>query len=361
MRYTQSIKATICMFLLLGIAALANAQNSAPSQGQEELDQVLEMMRQSGMSPEDIAQMEGMLGGLAEAEAQRKQGKLAQEQQAFDTANPGTGTAVVRADKSVYELRITKCEVTDSRNGIFRIYAQQQPGMADAELQLHSAGNGQAQSASFAVESPRRDNYNADNPQFAFDGTTATWSGSANGMTGRAQLSIEASCGDEAVYFDKPSQPAPNLGANSLVLYVDDEAHRFDIGYCSEQAVVKGRLKTVFAITATGTFRGRAAIVFLEKSEVPDIGEEFLSIDLQLGELTKEQRQLSPDDAELSVNGGMAIMNPDRFPSATSSRGMLTRDGRNVHYRGETLSTGDNDPEFADLSGYPEVFASCGG
>lgn len=365
MRYTQSTKATIWMFLLLGIAALANAQDPAQSQEQKEADQVMEMLRQQGMSPADLAMMEGVLGGMAETETQQRQGKLAQEQQAFDAAHTGSGTATVRADNAVYELRITKCEVTDSRNGIFQISALQPPGMADAELHFNSNGNGRPQSANFSFESPRRDSYSAEKPQFAFDGTTATWSGSARNNNGRAPLSIEASCGDEAVYFDKPSRPAPNLGANSLVLYLDDEAHRFDIGYCSDQEVVNGNLKTVVAITATGTFRGRPAIVFLEKSEVTHIDEEFSNIDLQLGELTKEQRRLSPDDAELSLNGRNAGWNSDGFPSADTSRGMITRDGRNVHFRGPTLSTdgssSDLPPEFADLSGLPEVFANCGG
>ncbi len=365
MRYTQSTKATIWMFLLLGIAVLFGTQNPAQAQAQDELDQVMEMLRQQGMSPEDLAQMKGVLGGMAEMETQQKQGNLAQEQQAFDAAHPGSGTATVRADNTLYELRITKCEVTDSRNGIFQISALQPPGMAGAELHFNSNGHGRPQSASFSVESPRRDSYGAEKPQFAFDGTTATWSGSARSNSGSAPLSIEASCGDEAVYFDRPSRPAPNLDANSLVLYLDDEAHRFDIGYCSGQEVVKGRLKTIVTITSSGTFRGRPAILFLKKIEVQDIGEVIVDIDLQLGELTNEQRRLSPDDAELSLNGGKAGRNPDGFPSVSTSGGMITRDGQNVHFRGQplysTASPGDLPPEFADLSGFPEVFANCGG
>jgi hypothetical protein len=74
------------------------------------------------------------------------------------------------------------------------------------------------------------------------------------------------------------------------------EPHTFQAGYCSTKEYRTGNLIVEFETTATGTFRGRPAIILLSKSHAAKEygGEYFQNMDLLLGELTSEQRTLSP-------------------------------------------------------------------
>jgi hypothetical protein len=163
-----------------------------------------------------------------------------------------------------------------------------------------------------------------------------------------------------------------------------------------------------FEATATGKFRGRPAIVLLTKSH--GVGPEgsgagyFHNFDLLLGELSAEQRRLSPLDVKKQLsevvetyqtrellahqkkynkdawnnvppeklNTMMEASSKEmsvfmdkadamRYPEATSHGGVVTIDGRDAMFRGQAMSTSDASraPEFGDLSALTEAFVTC--
>ena len=98
------------------------------------------------------------------------------------------------------------------------------------------------------------------------------------------------------VDYATPSKAQPNLPVNVLTLQTGQETHTFQAEYCSTNEYRDGNLIVEFEATATGTFRGRPAIILLSKSHAAKEygGEYFQNMDLLLGELTPEQRTLSP-------------------------------------------------------------------
>ena len=136
---------------------------------------------------------------------------------------------------------------------------------------------------------------------------------------------------------------------------------------------------------ATGTFRGRPAIIFLSKGHAAKEygGEYFQGLDLFLGELSADQRKLPPRQVrgqiqkigeEYNIKEMTAIQKkykemfksvpPEkigevieaqskemdrltkkveamRYPEASSRGGAITVNGQNVHYRGPKMHTQD--------------------
>jgi hypothetical protein len=376
---------------------------------QQGLDQVMEMMKGQGMDPKQMEQMENLLKNMSQMETQQKAARVNKEQQAFEAETAGYGTARVEVEGKQYELKVTQCEVRDSQRGAFMIKARQAPGMDEGELSVHSDGPNLQNTFQFYTRSTTSKNYSSGSTAFEFDGKTLTWEGVVESNSKKVPLTLNISCGAEAVYYDKPSRPRPDTPNNVLTLYIGDETYEFEASRCSMNAYRTGNLMVDFETTTTGTFRGRPAIALLTKSH--GVGPEgasagyFHNFDLLLGELSAEQRKLSPLEVKKQLqdvagayqqkahlahqekykNVKWDSMPPDkmneameasqaeysrimekvktmRYPEAASRGGVVTIKGQDVLFRGPALSPNDADhaTEFGDLSATPEVFVSCG-
>ena len=398
------------LLLMISLLILSGFQNCvlAGTPEQQELDQVMEMMKQQGMDPQQMQQMENMLNSMSQMETRKKNARIENEQQAFEAETAGYGTAQVEVEGRRYELKVTKCEVKDSHNGIFVIKARQAPGMDKAELSVYSDGVKLRKSIQFSTSATPPENYYSENPELVFDGKALTWEGGVKSNNRNVSLALSLGCGAEAVYYDKPSRPRPDTPANILTLYLGGETYEFEAGHCSTKAYRTGNLMVDFDATATGTFRGRPAIILLTKSH--GVGAEgrhagyFYNFDLLLGELSAEQRRLSPIDVKQQLGSVVEAyrnkelvahqktynkdvfnsLPPDkmievmeasnkemtaamdkadamRYPEAASRGGMITIDEQAVLFRGPALSTSDASraPEFMDLSAPPEAYVTC--
>ena len=116
----------------------------------------------------------------------------------------------------------------------------------------------------------------------------------AMGSRKKVPLKFNLTCGAEMVDYATPSQPNPTSSVNALTLQMGKETHTFEAGLCSTKEYRTGNLIVEFEATATGTFRGRPVIVLLSKSHPAESTQTFQNMDLLLGELTPEQRTLSP-------------------------------------------------------------------
>ncbi len=409
MRMAHRLSLTIYFLILMGFISYVQAQEAGTTAEQQELNQAMEMMKKSGMDPEQLQQMENIFKNISEMEAQKKASKLNAAQQEFEAATVGYGTAQVEMEGKQYELKLQKCEVKDRNAGIFNVHARQAPGKDDGELRVYSDGTKMQSSVQFSHKSNRYDTYTSEKAAFDFDGKTLNWKGVvAASDRKKVPLTFSLSCGAEAIYYDKPSRPRPKTPVNVLTLNLDDETHEFETGHCTTTAYRTGNLMVDFEATATGTFRGRPAIVLLTKSH--GVGPEggsagyFHELDLLLGELSAEQRGLSPfevrkqlrDVVEAYQNKKLAahqkkynkemwntlpqdkfneVMEASseemsrvmddakamRYPEASSQGGMITINGNDVLFRGPAMSTNDvsRAPEFQDLSSIPEIWVTC--
>ena len=399
---------TTCFILIFGIISNVYADAAGPTAEQQEINRALEMMKQQGMDPKQMQQMENMFKNMSEMGAQQKAARASKEQQEFEAATAGYGTARLEVEGKQYELKVTKCEVKDSQKGAFVIKAIQAPGMDKGELSVYSDGAKLRSSFDFSMRSATSRYYNVQNPAFEFDGKSLDWQGVVESDTGKVPLALNLSCGDEAIYYDKPSRPGPDTPDNTLTLYLGEETFEFEAGRCSLNEYRTGNLMVDFEATAAGTFRGRPAIILLTKSH--GVGLEgsgrgyFHNFDLLLGELTAEQRKLSPLDVKKQLTEVVEVyrtreltayqnkysqemlnaLPPEkmmevldasqkemsqfmdradamRYPEATSRGGAITINGKNVLFRGPPMDTNDADraPELRDLSGMPEIWLAC--
>lgn len=411
MRITHRLSLTIYFLILIGFISDVHAEEAVNTAEQQELNQVMEMMKKSGMDPEQMQQMEGIFKNISEMETQKKASKLKKEQEAFEMATAGYGTAQVEVEGKQYELKLQKCEVKDRGEGIFSIHARQTPGAGEGELRVHSDSATSKNYLQFSTQSATYDTYESENPAFEFDGKTLSWNGVvATSNREKVLLALNLSCGAEANYYDKPSKPRTKTPVNVLTLLLGDETHLFEAGHCTTEAYRTGNLMVDFEATATGTFRGRPAIVLLTKSH--GVGLEgrsagyFHELDLLLGELSAEQRRLSPFEVKKQLDNVVETyrqkehtahqkkynkemfdalpqeelieaMNTSqeeysrlmkkaetmRYPEAESQGGMITIDGQDILFRGPVMSTNDANraPEFQDLSSTPEIWVTCDG
>jgi len=384
------------------VTSQLHAEGSGVSAQQQEMDKALEIMKDSGIDPETINQIKGMMQGLGEMAAEQATAKLEKEKEEFEEATADNGTAQVEVEGKRYELKVIKCEIKDKYRGDFSIHARQAPGNDDAELWVNGGGERSQSTVRF---SESKQHYDSDHTKFQFNGEVLEWEGALSGGDGQVPVTVHLTCGAEAVDYAKPSKPRPKTPVNILTLQMGDETYEFEAGHCSTTEYRTGNLMVEFEATATGTFRSRPAIVLLSRSRaVAEYGSEyFQNLDLYLGELSADQRSLSPMEVgrqiqrigqEYTIKEQAAIQEkykemfnsvpPEeisevleaqskemdrvreevdavRYPAATS-KGTITVNGHDVHYGGSKMHTNDasRTPEFQNLSAVPEVWVTCG-
>lgn len=405
----NSITAWIA-FLTLVLVGQTAAQSGGPGAEQQEVDQMLEMMKQQGMDPQQLEQMENMFRDMADMATQQKAAQADQERRTFEDETAGHGTATIQVEGKQYDLKVTRCEVKSGKQGIFTIQARQAPGMEDGELAIYSDGAHRQQSVNFSIRTRPSTNYTARISGLVLDGKVLSWQGQVESNQRELPMTLSLKCGAEAVFYDVASRERPAAADNVLTLYLGAETYTFETGRCSTEPYRSGNWEFVFEATATGRFRGQPAILLLESgrevagTESEGAGESH-GLELLLGEITPQQRQLSPHalkqqlsekvvtyqgqqlaahekkygkaywdkvsptDMVAAMNASTAEMDAImaqadamRFPSANSHEGMTTVDGQNILFRGPPMRTSDADraPVFRELNAIPEVFVTCG-
>ena len=294
LKIEQLLIVAVALCGLVGPSDVVHAQRGDAVSQQQELQKALEMMKKQGMDAKTQKQMENMFKNMSEKGAKHEAEKLKKKQQIFERETAGNGTAQVEIDGKQYELKMTQCKITDRSTGHFKMAARQAPGKENVQL---GVGGGGGHSGNYIQLSlGKRDSYEASgNLTFQLEEKTLNWEGQvAMGSRKSVALTIHMTCGAEMVDYAAPSQPRPTSLANHLSLKLGGETFDFESGLCSTKEYRTGNLIVVFEATSTGNFRGRPAIVLLSKSHPVESKQTFQNMDLLLGELTPEQRTLSP-------------------------------------------------------------------
>ena len=288
-----------CVITVLSVFVVLTAEQGfaerpeTRQQQQQEMQQMMDMLKKGGMDPKQMQQMQDMFKGIQEQGRKQSSKKLKKEQQQFESKTAGHGTAKVEVEGKQYDLKIAKCEITDRNAGLFTIHAQQAPGLDRGDLWVSGGGGpGLRNTVGFSV---KRTRYEArENPIFQLNGKALEWEGSVVKEGKTVPLKFNLTCGAELVDYASPSKPNPKAVVNVLTLQMGKEAHTFEAGLCSTKEYRTGNLIVEFEATATGMFRGRPAMVLLSKSHPAESKGSFQNMDVLLGELTSEQRLLSP-------------------------------------------------------------------
>ncbi len=298
MKTTRIIRRILRWAMLLGLVValpqlgLAERPETRQQQ-QKEMQEMMDMLKKQGMPPEQMQQMQDMFKGMEGMGRNQSSNRFKKEQQQFEAKTAGHGTAQVDVEGKRYDLKIMKCEITDRNAGLFTIQAKQAPGLDRGDLWVSGGGGpGLRNSMGFNVKKTR---YEAtDNPTLQLNGKTLEWEGNVVKEGKTLPLKFKLSCGNEMVDYAAPSKAKPKTAANVLTLDLGKEVHIFEAGLCSTKEFRSGNFIAEFLATATGSFRGRPAIILLSKGHRAESKQRFHSMDLLLGELTPEQRNLSP-------------------------------------------------------------------
>jgi len=401
MKITPMLSVTIVFTILLGLAGHVHAERGDAMSQQQELQKALEMMKKQGMDAKTQKQMENMFKNMSEEGAKQQSAKMKKEQQAFEAETANNGTVHVELAGKGYELKVIKCVVRERSRGLLSIHARQAPGKDSGELRV--TGSSREGEVQFSLGKKL---YRSNHPTFPFNGETLEWEGAVSGERGQVPMKFHLTCGAEELDYEKETKPRPKTPGNILTLALGDESFTFEAGHCSKKEYRTGNLIVEFDAMATGMFRGRPAIILLSKSHAAKEygGEYFHELDLFLGELSADQRNLPPRQVrgqiqkigeEYNIKEMTAIQKkykemfksvpPEkigevieaqgkemdrvtekvksmRYPSASSGGGTITVSGPDIHYRGPKLATNDavRAPEFKNLSAIPEVWVICG-
>ncbi len=417
----QNVILLIALYALGSPLSLVYAERGGTANQDQGMKQMMEMLKQSGMDPKQMQQMENMMKGMTPKQGKRPSATSKKAQQKFKAETAGHGTAHVEVEGKRYELTMTKCELWGSHSRQFNIAAQQAPGMDDGQLTM---GAGKKSRVGLSFESAhgfylREGVGPADkSSSLMITDNTLQWEGQV-GESENIPATIHVTCGAEMVNYSKPATSRPKTSPNVLTLFLGEEAHQFQTGYCSMKEYRTGNLMVEFGLSATGTFRGRPAIIFLSKSHpVGDQPGHFERMEMRLGELSEAQRTISPGKASRELDDkvsaylgqenmvlqkiykeemntiqkkygkdvpqdkmlevteaytkagdtyskkqdkvreqGKAMQYPE-----TRSYGTITVTGQKVHYRGPKFQTvyGKQVPEFQNLSAEPELWVTCG-
>lgn len=183
-----SLKVFIALTLVFGAAAYAQDQHQAV---QQELEQVKEMMRQAGVDPDQMEQLDAIMGQIGEQEAARREARDAEGNPEYEELHENFGIAVVTIDGERFELDVIRCSTQDLNQGLFAIEALRGPDRDNGHLIVNGTG---AYAPSTLTYSEVGRQYRVGDASFAFDGQRLEWSGQVDGPAGQSAFEVSLTC-----------------------------------------------------------------------------------------------------------------------------------------------------------------------
>lgn len=177
----------IALTLVFVFCSHAVAQQTSEKTMEE---QMMEVIRASGLEGDDAAQVEALMKGAIATENAQKEADANDEVSAFNRKY-GKGTNVqLGLGSQLHQLVVTKCQWLDPANGTYLFSARKRPN--EPKLELHI--NGSSSTAGTIV------GLSADPIEFfaneaRFDEKTLTWSGTIDMGNGNPEaVTVHARC-----------------------------------------------------------------------------------------------------------------------------------------------------------------------
>ena len=186
-------KTSCCVVAFTSLMTVFSSTGAqAGSKNYPDMQQMQELLKGTGMSDEQIKQMQGVMGDMAGQQAQHDAAVLGKEAQDFAAAYSGNPVAQVEINQKSYALRVTECKRLD--NGTFRMSARQPPGKDDVTLGVSCCRAGiSGGGGSLVAPEGLSDGIPSDGQ---FDGKAYKWEGKVefDGPDPEPYVKIELSC-----------------------------------------------------------------------------------------------------------------------------------------------------------------------
>jgi len=162
---------------------------------QDQVDQMMEMMKESGLTPEQLQEAQSVLQGVSQQEAQHRASEAQAETAEFEAAAEGQGMAFVTVGNERHEFQVTECDTERLADGIYVIKARKGSGKKVARIEVFGRGHRYQPSIQFWLKG-RGDAYEIDDSAVDFDGQKLGWEGVAYAPTGgEVSAEISVTCG----------------------------------------------------------------------------------------------------------------------------------------------------------------------
>ena len=180
------------IFFTTLVAAFNSVSAEGTNRNYPDMGQMQEFLKGTGISEEQIKQMEGIMGNAAGKQAEHDAAILGKEEQEFEATYGSNPTARLEINGIIYTLKVTECKKLG--NGVLKINAKQPPGKDDVKLGVSccKAGLSGGGGSIFAPEG-LTDGIPSDGN---FDGKTYTWEGKVefDGPDPEPYVKIALSC-----------------------------------------------------------------------------------------------------------------------------------------------------------------------
>jgi hypothetical protein len=184
------------IFFILALTAINPVVAKDINNNYPDMEQMKEFLKGTGMSEEQINQMEGIMGNAAGKQAGHDAAIMEKKQREFEAAYGGNPAAQLEINDSKYTLRVTECKKYESGNlsGTFKMRAEQPPGEDDVSLGVSCCKAGlSGGGGSFVAPEGLTDGIPSHG---SFDGKTYSWEGKVevDGPEPEAYVKIKLSC-----------------------------------------------------------------------------------------------------------------------------------------------------------------------
>jgi len=114
------------VFFTFLMAVFNSVSAAGANKDYPDMEQMKEFLKGTGISEEQMKQMEDIMGNAAGKQAEHDAAILDKEQQEFEAAYGGNPIARLEINEKSYVLRVTECK--KFKNGTFRMNAKQPRG-----------------------------------------------------------------------------------------------------------------------------------------------------------------------------------------------------------------------------------------
>jgi hypothetical protein len=182
-----SVGGLVTSIVLASVFAESTYAESTPEQDRQQMEQMMEMMKNSGADPSQLEQIEAMMRGGMETGIRQKEDRIEADRDEFAENFGSEVNAWIKINGRRYDLVVTTCEWIDEKTKHFGISAEAPPGGSGASLTVDGGGRHGSQKLYFWTPSGDIDGQNL---KLTFDGERFEWSG----VIGDMVVAVDVNC-----------------------------------------------------------------------------------------------------------------------------------------------------------------------
>lgn len=183
----NSIGGMVTSIVLASVLGESAYAENTPEQDRQQMEQMMEMMKNSGVDPSQLEQVEAMMRGGMETGIRQKEDRIEADRAEFAENFGSEVNASIKINGRRYDLVVTTCEWIDEKTKHFGISAEAPPGGSGASLTVDGGGRHGTQKLYYWTPSGEIDGQTLN---LTFDGERFEWSG----VIGDMVVAVDVNC-----------------------------------------------------------------------------------------------------------------------------------------------------------------------